>query len=250
VLNNGELAIVPEFTKEIEEKIVKEIERPPFFDAYVGMDVGGRDLTVVIFGYWDFLKARLVIEDELVFGRSMGSDIREFRIDQFANEVNRIEQKLWTNAFSGEFAPPYMRIADNNNIIFLNDLTYKYNLQFIPTKKDNRDASINAMRQMIADERIIINPRCVTLIRHLRHGVWAKNKKEFARSSKNGHFDAIPALYYLIRNIHEHKNPYPPGYGMSSREEYYSPQKKKEYTKIEQALVTMFTPRTSLKFKK
>ncbi len=249
IQNNGELAIVPEFTKELEEKIVKELERPAFYDAYVGMDVGGRDLTVVIFGYWDFLNARLVIEDELVFGRAMGSDIREFRIDQFAQEVSKIEQRLWTNKLSGEFKPPYLRIADNNNIIFLNDLTYKYNLQFIPTRKDNRDAAINSMRQMIADERIIIHPRCETLLRHLKHGVWAKNKKNFARSSKNGHYDAIPALYYLIRNLQEHKNPFPSGYQQTNRYNMFE-QETKVLTKTEKAWTDMFRPKTSFKFKK
>jgi hypothetical protein len=249
VQNNGELSIVPEFTKTLEEKIVKVVDRPPFFDAYVGMDIGGKDLTVVIFGYWDFLNARLVIEDELVFGKSMGADIREFRIDQFATEINKIEQRLWTNKLSGEFKAPYLRIADNNNIIFLNDLTYKYNLQFIPTRKDNRDAAINSMRQMIADERIIINPKCETLIRHLKHGVWAKNKKDFARSSKNGHYDAIPALYYLIRNLQEHKNPYPPGYQHTNKYNIFDPGKK-EHSPKEQAWISMFSPKTSLKFKK
>lgn len=246
VQNNGELAIVPEFTKELEEKIVKEVPRPPFYDAYVAMDVGGRDLTVVIFGYWDFLSARLVIEDELVFGKAMGSEIKEFRIDQFVKEVNRIEQKLWTSVLSGEFKPPYLRIADNNNIIFLNDLMYKYNLAFIPTRKDNRDAAINSMRQMLAEERIIINPRCVTLMNHLRNGVWAKNKKDFARSAKNGHYDAIPALYYLLRNVQEQKNPYPSGYQAKSRENMFD-QKKKEYTSSEQSWISIFKSRSSLK---
>ncbi|MHA1670942.1 MAG: terminase large subunit domain-containing protein, partial [Promethearchaeota archaeon] len=35
-----EAMVIPEFTKEIEEIIVKEVERPPFYDAYVGLDIG------------------------------------------------------------------------------------------------------------------------------------------------------------------------------------------------------------------
>lgn len=249
IMNNGKLAIVPEFTKEIEEKIVKEVERPAFYDAYVGMDIGGSDLTVVVFGYWDFLNARLVIEDELVFGRAMGTEVKEFRIDKFAESVNQTEQRLWTNKLSGEFKPPYLRIADNNNVIFLNDLTYKYNLQFIPTRKDNRDAAINTMRQMIGDERVIIHPRCKTLIHHLKTGIWAKNKKDFARSSKAGHYDAIPALYYLIRNIHENKNPCPNGY-RGNQTNHFKPNQQKDHTKSEQAWISIFKTKSSLNIKK
>lgn len=257
VVNSSERAIVPEFTKELQEKIVKDIPRPAFYDSYVAMDIGGTDLTVVLFGYYDFLGAKLVIEDELVFGKK-GSARRgnedsgfivlpEFRIDDFAKYVNRKEELLWTNPLSGELKKPYLRVADNNNVIFLNDLMYKHNLQFHPTRKDNREAAINNMRQMIAEERIIIHPRCKHLRSHLAVGIWAKNKKEFERSSAHGHFDAIPALYYLVRNLDEKRNPYPAGYQAANRHDYYNPNKDNKLTAQEKTWVDIFKNRSSLK---
>lgn len=244
VQNNGDLAVVPEFTKELEEKIVKDVTTPAFFDSYVGMDIGGKDFTAVIFGYWDFINARLVIQDELVFGKAMGTAVTEMRIDTFAQQVKRVEEHLWTSKLTGEFKPPYLRIADNNNIIFLNDLSWKHNLTFLPTRKDNRDAAINMMRQMLAEERIIISPKCKNLINHLKNGVWAKNKQHFARSTKNGHYDFIPALYYLVRNIQENRNPFPRG--AIGNDTFIRPDIEKQPTPKEQAWLDLFKQRSSI----
>lgn len=257
VVNNTDLAIIPEFTEELEQRIVKEVPAPPFYDAYVSMDIGGKDLTVILFGYYDFKNGRTVIQDELVFGQKgnsrSGNEDRgfiirpEFRSDTVANLVTQKEQTLWTNPFSGEFKAPYLRIADNNNVIFLNDLYLKYNLQFIPTRKDNKDAALNTMRIQLAEEKIIIHPRCKTLIYHLRNGTWAKNKKDFSRTEAAGHWDAIPALMYLVRNINEMRNPYPPGYGFTGQNDMFQPNKGSDLTPKQQAWADLFKTRKSIK---
>lgn len=242
VSNSGDLAIIPEFTEEIQRKIIKEVERPPFFDSYVSMDIGFKDLTVVLFAYYDFEKATIVIEDEYV---SNGTNLL---LDRFAGEIIKKEQKLWTHPMSGKFKPPYVRVADNNNLILLNELTLKYNIPFLPTRKDNKEAALNTVRMKIANEQILIHPRCKTLIYHLANGSWNKNKKEFARSPDAGHYDAIDSLIYLVRNIHDYRNPYPPGYYTSTKDKF-SPAPKKDYTPAQQTWVDMFKMRSSLKNK-
>lgn len=244
VINNSDLSIIPEFTKEIEEEIVKELTRPPFYDAYVSMDIGFKDLTVVLFGYYDFKNGVLVIEDEI------SQDGKVLLIPKFAQVIKSKEEGLWTSPLSGEFRPPYLRVADNNNLIMLNQLTYDHNILFIPTAKDNKDAHLNNVRMMIANKQIIINPRCKTLIYHLRNGSWNRTMKDFARSPDAGHYDAIDSLIYLVRNVQKNKNPYPPGYGLGSRESYFDPNRKKDNTPQQQAWVNMFKPKTSLKFNK
>ena len=52
-------AVIPEFSDELH---VGEVDRPEFVDCYEGMDLGLVDLTHVLFGFWDFANARLVIE--------------------------------------------------------------------------------------------------------------------------------------------------------------------------------------------
>jgi hypothetical protein len=243
VINGGDLSIVPEFTVEIQADVIKELRRPPFYDAYVSMDIGFKDLTVVLFGYYDFKNAVIVIEDELAMDGAV------LLLDKFAATVKQKEAALWTSPLSGEFRPPYIRVSDNNMPIVLNNLTFYHNLTFIPTAKDNKEAALNTLRMKIANRQIFINPRCKTLIYHLRNGNWTKNKKEFARSPDAGHYDAIDSLIYFVRNVQETKNPYPAGYGFSQND-YYIPIGHTELNKQQQAWVSMFKPKTSLKFNK
>lgn len=246
VIYGSDRTIFPEF-KEVKEQIVTESDRPPFYDAYVSMDIGGaglgktkKDLTVILFAYYDFKNARLVVEDELV---AQGQDLLSNRLAQL---IRRKEEALWTNKMSGEFRPPYLRIADNNNPIMLNELMMKENMLFIQTRKDNKQAAINTVRVMLADKRIIIHPRCETLIKHLEKGTWAKNKKDFARSAENAHYDSLDSLIYMVRNVQEQKNPYPAGYGFNAQDSF-TPFAQKEHSPKEQAWINLFKSRSSIK---
>jgi hypothetical protein len=48
LITDEEKAVVSEFTEELQRDIVKEWPRPPFFDLYVGGDIGFHDLTVFL----------------------------------------------------------------------------------------------------------------------------------------------------------------------------------------------------------
>lgn len=210
IMVDTEFAIVPEFS-EVKDKIIKEWPRPPFYDSYVAMDIGMKDLTVVLFGYFDFREAKLIIEDEFVING------QKFNTKSLAEGIKQKEDQNFTDKLSGEFRPPYLRVSDNN-LIVIKDLWDLHGLRFIPTRKDDADAALNVLRNYIQDEKIIINPRCKTLINHLETGVWNKSKSSFERSADKGHFDAIDSLKYLVRNVRFNKNPYPKHYGAQSRE--------------------------------
>lgn len=207
---NSKDAVIPEFTEEIQQDTIVRWIRPAFFDKYVGMDIGFEDLTVVLFAYWDFDNAVLVIEKEFVINGP------EMTTRNLAANILKIEANLWTNTVTGEFEPPLLRVSDNN-LILINDLQREYNLTFLPTDKHNKDAYINQLRNMIQNRQIIIDPGCKTLINHLKMATWDKSHKDFKRSADNGHFDAVMALVYLSRNIDMQRNPYPRGYNISRR---------------------------------
>lgn len=196
IITSEEDSVIPEFTKEIEQEIVREYPRPLYYNAYVAMDIGGADLTAILFAYYDFRESVIVIEDELMFKKGSLSD-------DIALGIKEKEKTLWqspTNIY---------RFSDNNNIILLNDLGIKHGLFFVPTLKDNKEAALNDVRLKIKAKRIIINPRCKNLIAHLKGAVWAKNKKTFAKTKEMGHYDFVDALTYLVRNINYNNNPYP-----------------------------------------
>lgn len=200
-------AIVPEFGAN-KQDIIRDWDRPPFYDAYTSMDLGFKDLTVVLFGYLDFRQGKLIIEDELILnGQTMTTDT-------LAERIKEKESKLWVQPLTAEIFKPYLRVSDNN-LIVINDLYRLHNLLFLPTAKDNADAAINDMRILLAKHKIIINPRCKTLARHLEAGTWNKARTSFNRSGDDGHYDAIDALVYLVRNILWNKNPYPANFDIT-----------------------------------
>jgi hypothetical protein len=220
-------AVVAEFTEQVEKDTVKEWPRPPFYDYYVSMDLGFQDLTVVLFGYYDFRHAKIIIEDELVLNGI------KLTTDFLAKEIKRKEEELLpVNKQSGEQKRPYMRVSDND-LIVINDLHRLHGLTFLATEKDNSEAALNHMKIMIHGRNIIIHPRCKTLIRHLKRATWNKTRKSYARSAENGHYDAIDALKYLVRNIVYSKNPYPANYGIGFGDQWFRghlPDKKKPNT--------------------
>jgi hypothetical protein len=193
------LAIVPEFQK-VADDCVREVSRPAYYDSYVAMDVGFNDLTAVLWGYWDFLTATLVIEDELAINR--------MTTEQLADGIRAVERRL---AWPKE---PLKRVSDTD-LIVINDLNRLHNLGFMATEKDDKEAAVNAVRLLVSQRKIAINPQCKNLIAHLKYGVWNDRRTQFARADGFGHFDFVDALVYLVRGLIREKNPYPHNLGMS-----------------------------------
>lgn len=249
-------AVIPEFTKQIQERCIKKWPIPPFYDSYVSMDIGFNDLTVVLFGYYDFKNAVTVIQDEYyIKGQALRSDV-------LADAIEKKEKELYTSKITGEIKPPYMRIADNNNLILLNDLIHNHDLVFLPTRKDDKEAALNNLRMRIAAEKIIIDPKCRVLIHHLRTATWDKNRKSYEKSKAatittengetlyipEGHYDAVDALVYFIRNVQENKNPYPVGYGLEYGDNFFlSPHHQDENQKKYEKFINLFKPKSSIK---
>jgi len=206
--------VIPEFDEEVAALIVREYPKPPFYTPYVSMDLGFKDLTVVLFGYYDFKNDKIIIEDELCI---KGSDLK---LDKFGQEILAKEEKLWLNIYTNEQIIPEVRVSDVDLIVIQEINRQSHGrLNFIPVKKEPgyKLPLINQMRIMLPSQKIIIDPRCTTLIRHLKNARWkdASAKDDFARSPDDGHYDAVDSLLYLIKSITYTKNPYPTNYGGS-----------------------------------
>lgn len=220
VVNDDDAIVIAEFGKNKAE-LVQAWERPTFYDTYTSGDVGFKDLTVYLFAYWDFTKATLVIEDELVMnGPSMTTEA-------LAAAIRAKELLNFQDSKTGEAMPTYMRVMDNN-LIMVNDLNRLHNLSFLATAKDDKEAQINQVRMMFGNKQIRINPKCKHLIYHLENCMWDKNHKAFTRlpdtpdfTVKGGHADAVDALIYLVRNLVRSKNPYPKNWGMAMGENIF-----------------------------
>lgn len=243
IINDDKSVVIPDWTAEMKERCLRAVKRPPHFDIYVSCDVGFRDLTVALFGYYDFITGKIVIVDELVMNGP------EMTTERLAFEIKKKEAKHFSDAITFEPIVPYMRFMDNNNLLLINDLARMHNISFIPTAKDDKEAAINKTRMMISAGRVIIDPdNCPTLDYHLSNAVWDKNRKTFKRIAdtadhkvKGGHADALDALVYMVRNIVFSKNPYPSSWNMLKGDDvFYSNVNSHEDNKPEvQAVKTM-----------
>lgn len=197
---DSDSAIIPEW----DDKYIQEPPKDEFYKYYHGyaaMDLGVKDFTAVIFGYYDFKKATLFIEDEIVLN---GPSLTTHKLKDAILEK---EQTLWGTK------KPYRRISDNNNLMLLQDLTTLHGLTFMPTNKDTLEAMINELRLLVQAGRIVISPKCKLTAGSLKYGVWDTKRTGFARSTTYGHFDCLAALIYLVRNLDKHTNPIPGTYG-------------------------------------
>lgn len=186
---------IPEFAPRHAE-IVREVPRPVGVDRYESLDPGGKHPTGELWGFYDFEKDTLVIEDEWLKEQATTADIVEINTEK--------ERALWGAAPTGKL----YRVADNNNVILLRDLHHDHGLVFYATAKDDKDAQINKTRVMFRDGKIAIHPRCTTLIRTLMIAKRAKIKRNGFEEEKGiGHADLLDCLIYMVRNLRKHQMP-------------------------------------------
>ena len=225
-----ESTVIPEFSK-VQDQIVKEVPTPEHCDFYTSMDLGFKDLTVTLFGYYDFTRSALVILDEHVIN---GPDLKT---DTLKNEIKKHEKMHYVTSMGEQEA--YMRVMDNNNLMLTNELQREHGLLFVPTQKHNKDQVIDMVRRWTEQGRIIIHPRCMNLIYHIKNAQWHYTRAgtstgKFKHLEGNedagllrSHADALDALIYMVRNIHTHRNPYPENYGINiNSSTYMSPKYK------------------------
>jgi len=229
-ITDSDLAIIPEW----KDDYVKQIERDSYYQyyhKYVGMDLGVKDFTAVIFGYYDFKAASLIIEDEFFMnGPSLNTSI-------LAETIKIKEKEIWGQA------APFRRISDNNNPMMIQDFSTLHDLTFISTTKDSLEAMINKVRIMVQSGQIIISPKCTYLIGCLKYGVWNTKKNAFARSSTFGHFDHLAALIYLVRNLATHTNPIPTTHGHENHTSWLGNNKNNQFSRNAKTVANAILPK-------
>lgn len=212
-ITDANLAVIAEWSEEYVKEVTRD-ELYPFYHKYDGMDLGViRHKTVAIFGYYDFLKAQLVIEDEYETG---GPTLTTATLQAAIKEK---EKELW-----GE-QRPYLRVSDNNNPLLLQDLSHDHDLHFIPTDKGRLEEMVNTVKISVRSGSILVHPRCKQLKGCLKYGVWDKKRDQFAESKVYGHFDALAALIYLWRNVDRVTNPIPADFQVDRMNQMFFPKK-------------------------
>jgi hypothetical protein len=215
---DADTAVVPEYDHQAKEDINKSLPRPPYFDTYVAMDPGFNDKTGILYGYWDFAKGLLVIEDESLLHKASTWDIAQALTDK--------EYALWGNK------TPLLRVSDVDRRLAA-DLWERHAITMTMAQKQDSLGAINLLRNMVKGRELSINPRCINLIRQLENATWNRKATDFERAgdeSPDGHFDLVAALKYLCRHVNRHRNPYPEWYrngrGMDGPDTFRSPRQR------------------------
>lgn len=198
LVTEAERAVFPEYDPEIH---VVDSEPPEFYDRYVVADIGMTDLTHVLFAIYDFDRAVIVVQDELV---------RQYTtVSELAPMIHAIERERWPEHV------PHKRASDAQPIV-LAEFARQHALQpeKVPREMrfsavNNRDpeALINRARSLFAAKRIEINPRCIELSKQLRGGLWNERRTDFERIKGLGHLDGAMALVYTVDQIDYANNP-------------------------------------------
>lgn len=199
---NMDLAVLPGFLSR-EDRLVRELKRPSYTDRYVSLDYGFKpDYMGVLFGYWDYAQALLVIEDEIF--------VQEATTDVIAAMIAEKQTQLWGTT------KVYKRVMDAPALLRA-DMSKLHGMAFSQTRKDDREAAVNTVNIWVNDMKIAIHPRCKNLIAQASSATWKKDRSEFERVDDFGHFDLVAALIYLVRNIDRSHNPFPDTYGFNDQ---------------------------------
>lgn len=190
--------------RDFSDENVRDVERPVYCKKLVSMDVGYNDFTALCYGWYDFSKQISYIEDSSFIRMPSSLDIAE--------EVFKKEESLWKQE------RPYKRVSDVDKIL-LKDLYELHGLQFSETKKDHKQAQINALNIAFKTKKCFIHPRNEKLIYQLKTGTYESDVKvnpdgkemtrKFSRTDEEGHFDGIDAAIYFYRNVPKFINPVP-----------------------------------------
>lgn len=205
-VSSPELLIVPEWSEANE--VDDDYPRPEFFDCYIGGDSGADDNTAILFGWYDFCKNEVVVEDEFV---ANGKTTREI-----IEHSKALESRLWGDK------KPRSRVYDApKQLIF--DIFKDHKWPVRPPLKDDKIAAIHALRVEIGARRFKVKKRCKNLIRQMKVGMWKDEKHlDFERTEGLGHLDAIAAAIYLNRHIDRKLNPIPAHHGLSKETHHFN----------------------------
>jgi hypothetical protein len=260
-----ELLVVPEYLDTMAGNVVPDdYPRPEFFTPYVGGDSGADDNTALLFGYYDFLKAEFVIEEELVVnGKTTGTitslaklmELNLWATDRsidymsYASDLENPENrekihKLWLSKLDRK---PKSRVYDSDKQLIF-DLYGDYKYPMLPADKTDKRAAIHALRAEIGARRIKIKEKCVNSREQLRVGMWKDELKiDFRRTEGLGHLDAIAAAIYLNRSIDTNLNPIPLFPGASPYTHHIPPVSDSQARSTEEALKKLFGPKRRIR---
>jgi hypothetical protein len=233
--------VIPEYD---DKACVGTVPRPAYAKCFVAGDPGMADMFGLVWGYWHFELAKLVIERDWAKANApdleVAAVIREYerelwgtehrlpshlrherRLDDRETEIHGVQRTrgglAWKTPFTAftywdgrEFVPnPSRRFCDRDKR-FVANMRAEHEIAFETIDNSEPEAQANSLRTAIRRGQILIDPSCVQLREHLKNAKWDEKRTKWERHPQYGHYDLVAALMYLWRNIDRVTDPNPP----------------------------------------
>lgn len=198
VVNKRRMA-VPEWNSKSMVQVFSPDPYDQFYHRYMGLDWGYKDYTAIVLATLNFRKARLEINAELTFS---GPEVRS---DLISDRLNTAYQHTYKRPIE-----TYRQISDCADPILINEINKYPGMNFTPVEKAHTlEAMLNEFRILVAQGKIIVDPKCQLTIHCLENAVWTEDRKKLDQDVIAHHFDHLMALVYLTRMIDWEANPIP-----------------------------------------
>lgn len=220
--------VLPEFDET--RHVVEPGEVPEYAHAYVSLDPGMRDKLGIGHAFWDFERAKLVVQRSYAEANTTTAVAAEY--------LKQTERELWHDPVKplrywrgNRFElNPYLRISDTDPRM-ISDLSIEHGITVHPTAKDDADAQLYSLRNAFLRDKIEIWDGTGPLAAQCKAATWNENRTDWERSEVHGHYDLVAMLIYLWRNVIQTLNPFPPQHiGKDPHEHFLDPHTPKPLT--------------------
>ena len=199
--------VVPALNKETSEIISIDFEPDGlynFWQKYVVLDTGLGDKSVAVFAHFNQRTRLLIVEDYVeLYGKDYSTAL-------LAQMIRDKVTKLWQHMPNQKIT----YVADSNNAIVNRDLSVTYGLPFYGTSKGSLKEMVQKVNDWIYEDKIRFAKPAQEVLDCCHYAIWDKSRTDFGRSTKYGHYDALAAMVYLVRNVDEFTDPVPRGHGL------------------------------------
>ena len=196
-VSDSSLLCTPEFNEQLHT--YEQYETTYKFQCYVAVDTGLTDLTVCIWGFFDYIERKLVVIGEKSLIRPT--------IPEIAELIKYGQEQVKPHMFDAT----HITTTVDAFPIVANTLRVEHSLVFHNPIKRRVVDTIALTRKWLVDDKIRVHKSCKQLSYDLTNSVWeesdnVEDNRQIERNNQ-GHSDALMCLAYMVRSVNEHYIP-------------------------------------------
>lgn len=187
IVTDESRSVVPEFASAEKDVVQLWPFRLEPCDRYTVGDLGFQDMSVIGYGFADWVRDKKVLQRERALSRANLGDVARHILDD--------ERALWGDK------KPKLRVLDASPQV-LATLATEFGLSAVPPLKRDTGASIVRLRDSIRDRAIVLDPSMKVTIAHMKGAIWNTAGTSYERykgtqTTPGHHFDGLDMVRYF-----------------------------------------------------